>query len=71
MLFRVQEKKSHWDISIAKSKAELARAKRNLADAYKHADIQGIIDYSNAVTSIENGLAIIEEAFVLLFPVEA
>ena len=66
----VQEKKSHWEVSIAKSKSELARAKQNLNAAYRNADMTGIVSYSNQVANIEAGLEIIQGAFVLLFPVE-
>ena len=67
-LFVVQEKKSEWEISIAKTKAELARAEKNLADSYAQADLQGIIRYTSLVNNYKEGLSIIQDAFPILFP---
>ena len=64
----VQEKKSEWEISIAKTKADLARAEKNLAGSYAQADLQGIIRYTSAVNNYKEGLSIIQEAFPILFP---
>lgn len=70
MLYVVQERKSHWEISIAKTKSKLARAKQDLNNAYRNADLQGIIDNTNIVDNLQDGLEIAEAAFVVLFPVE-
>ena len=55
-LFVVQAKKSEWEISIAKTKADLARAEKNLAGSYAQADLQGIIRYTSAVNNYKEGL---------------
>lgn len=70
LLFAVQEVKSHWEVSISKTKASIARAERNLADAYAKADLQSIVDCTNEVRSLKEGLAIALEAFPILFPAE-
>ena len=66
--YHAQEQKSNWEISIAKSKKEVALAKRHLQNAYNEAHLQNIVDYTNQVESLERGLKLAQEAFVLLFP---
>ena len=70
LLYQVQEKKSSWEVSISKTKAELARAEKNLANAYAEADLQAIVDGTVLVRSLEEGLEIAQAAFPVLFPAE-
>jgi len=67
----VQEQKSNWEISIAKSKKEVALAKRFLQNAYNDANLSQIVSYTNQVESLERGLKLAQEAFAQLFPTEA
>jgi len=43
-------------------------AKRHLQNAYNEAHLQNIVDYTNLVESLERGLKLAQEAFVLLLP---
>ena len=69
-LFQVQEQKSHWEVSIAKTKSELAKAKRSLNTAFATASLEMIVSYTDRVESLERGLDIAQKAFAVLFPVE-
>jgi hypothetical protein len=66
----VQQKKSEWEVSISKTRADLAKAKRNLNNALANANLQGVIDYTNTVRGLESGLEVATAAFSQLFPVE-
>lgn len=67
-MYHVQEKKSHWEVSIAKTKSSLARANQNLRNAYRSADLEGIVAHTNTVENLTAGLKTAEEAFAVLFP---
>ena len=67
---QVQEVKSLWEVNISKTRASLARAKKNLQDSYRTASITGIIEATEQVEGYTRGLQIMEEAFAVLFPVE-
>ena len=71
LLARVQEVKSNWEVSIAKTRASIARAKQALAQGYRTANLQEIVDQTNNVAALESGLAVAEKAFAVLFPAEA
>lgn len=66
----MQQKKSEWEVSISRTKADLARAQRNLKSALVHANLQDVINYTNLVRGLESGLAVATEAFAQLFPAE-
>lgn len=70
LLYQVQEKKSCWEVSISKSKAAIARAEKDLADAYANADLHAIVEGTALVQSLEMGLEIAQAAFPVLFPAE-
>ena len=67
---QVQEVKSSWEVNISKTKASLARAKKNLQDSYRTASIDGIIGATEQVEGFTRGLEIMEAAFAQLFPAE-
>lgn len=69
-LCTAQERKSHWEVSIAKSKAELAKAKQNLNKALREACLEKIIEAENMIKSLEGGLEIALKHFPVLFPSE-
>lgn len=70
MLFRVQEVKSSWEVSIAGAKADVARATKNLQTAYRNANLKQIIEWTDQLEGLTRGLEIAVEAFAKLFPVE-
>lgn len=68
--YRVQEKKSNWEVSIARTRAELARAEQNLNVAMRSADLNAIISASNNIAALKSGLEVATAAFEQLFPAE-
>jgi len=64
----VQSKKSDWEVSLAKTRSELARANKNLNAAIANADLNQVIDYTNKVRGLESGLEVATAAFNQLFP---
>lgn len=69
--YEVQAKKSEWEVSIARTKASLAQANRNLNNALRSADLNAIISAENSVASLASGLEVAEKYFAQLFPQEA
>jgi hypothetical protein len=49
----------------------LARAKQDLNNAYRSANLEQIIAYKNIVDNLQLGLDTAQEAFAVLFPAEA
>ena len=68
--FRAQEAKSSWEVSVAKTRAALAREEQNLQAAYRRADLEAIVTHTNMIEAHTRGLDIALKAFVQLFPVE-
>lgn len=68
--YRVQEVKSSWEVNISKTRASLARAEQNLNNAYRNADLQAIISYTDQIESYTRGLDVALKAFAQLFPIE-
>jgi hypothetical protein len=68
--YRVQEVKSSWEVNISKTRASLARAEQNLNNAYRNADLQAIINYTDQIEGYTRALDIAIKAFTQLFPVE-
>ena len=68
--YKVQEKKSNWEVSIARTKAELARAEQGLTVAMRTADLNAIISASNSIAALKSGLEVATAAFAQLFPAE-
>ena len=66
--YLVQEKKSHWEISLAKTRASLDRAKHDLNKARSLADLDAIITLREKVDGYTRGLAVLQEEFDVLFP---
>lgn len=70
-LAEVQQIQSNWDVSISKTKASIARAKRNLSDALRTGNLDLIIDAKNQLSAYESGLAVALEYYPQLFPTVA
>lgn len=57
-------------MSIAESQALLDRAKYDQQKALQSADLRAYIDCANRIASLESGIKIAKEAYVILFPAE-
>jgi hypothetical protein len=68
--YAIQEKKSSWEVNISKTRASLERSNYNLQQAMASADMTRIVEYTREVRGYSEGLAILEQAFAQLFPIE-
>lgn len=68
LLYQVQQKKSSWEVSIAQTRSFLAKAKKNLQQAMRSADLALVIQFHNEIKGYESGLEIATAAFAELFP---
>lgn len=68
--YAIQEKKSSCEVNISKTRASLERANYNLQQAMASANMETIVEYTRQVRGYSEGLAILEQAFAQLFPIE-